>query len=1068
MNIPPPTGYYSRDESAKNFEEHLFIAGPALQSAELNEIQQRSASRLKAVADSLFRDGDIVRDAVVVVDEATGATTCSSGAVYLRGAVRGVPSASFTIPLGTVDIGIYLVETLVTATEDATLKDPASGLLNYQRAGAHRLKVEPVWGYDGDANTGDFFPIYVADNRVLRPKAPPPTIDSVAQAIAKYDRDSTGGSYVVRGMEVKALADAASNQVYSVAEGACRANGSEIEFDTSRRLTFDPAPDLKFIANEPHLSAGTASQRVDVSFTPIASITSISITKQVEETVTHGAFAGSSDALANTSVLEIVAVNQGGTWNGSSFVGGTNYVGGGTDYQLTANPVDWSPAGAEPATGSTYTVIYRYIATVSADSSDDDGFMVSDAVAGTLILVSYNQKMPRIDRIAVSETGELIWLKGVSTNYHPRPPIVPSNMLGIASIQQTWRADRPVSSDGVRVVPMQDISRMNDRIDYVLGLVAQQRLETSAQMRATGIVKGILADPFIDDSLRNAGEVQTGAIVEGVLTLPIDVTPAFADSRDSNVLSSLAFTNVPLISQTARTGSMKVNPYDAFDVPLVPPEAVLSPSVDRWTEVTENFRSTRTRLMIDLWWWWAPGRLSRRNWRRWGRWWEGRRDEEVSTITLPASTLRPITVAFTLTGFAVGETLASMTFDGVAVTPTGHAPADANGTITGQFTIPAGIPAGTKAVVFTGSGTSVAETTFTGEGTTVVENRRIRWRRWARRVDPLAETFTLASSQQITGVDLWFTAIGTSAIEVQIRETSNGVPNNTVLASTRLDPGDISLVGSTRFLFNAPLFLTGEVEYAIVVLCDDAVAACAIAELGQQDPNTLQWVTAQPFQVGVLLSSSNASTWTPHQDRDLAFQLLGAAFSETTRTIALGTVAVTSATDLAVRATVEFPTDDADVQFILTLPDASQLTVGVDQSVQLDAAITGNVSISAVLTGTAAVSPILFSDVQLLWGVVGTTGTYFSRYILAGTGTAKVIIEAFLPGSSSIEVAIKGELEGAWTVLSSPTAVQMDDGWVELTYESAALAVVSVATRLTLTGTSAARPAARNLRMLTE
>lgn len=1071
MPIPDPVGFYARDESAKNFEEHLFLAGPVLQSAELNEVQRRNASRLKAVADSLFRDGDVIRDAVVVVDEATGVATCAGGAVYLRGVVRGVPAATFTIPMGVVDIGIYLVESLVTSVEDATLKDPASGLLNYQRAGAHRLKVQPVWGYDGDANTGDFFPIYVADDRVLRPKAPPPTIDAVAQAIAKYDRDSTGGSYIVRGMEVQALPDNGANQVYSVAEGAARANGSEIEFGTSRRLTFNPAPDLKFIANEPYTSAGTAPQVVPVSFTPIANITAVSITKQVVETVTHGAFAGSSDALANTSVLSIVAVNQGGTWDGTAFVGGTNYVAT-TDYTLTSNAVNWSPAGAEPATGSTYTVVYRYIATVAPDSSTEDDLTVSGAVAGTLILVSYNQKMPRVDRIALSESGTLIWLKGVATNYNPRPPIVPSNMLSLASIQQTWRANRPVANDAVKVVPMADLSRLDDKISYVLGLVAQQRLESSAQTRASGIIKGIFTDPFLDDSLRDEGVAQTAAIVDGVLTLPIDVTPAAADSRASGTMSSLAYGHVTLIEQLARTGSMKINPYDAFDLPLVPPSAILTPSSDRWTDVTEVFKSVRTRLMIDLWWWWRPGRVDR-NWRDWGRWWDvERRRREVTTVTIPASTLRTIVVQFALASFIPAETLTSVTFDGVAVAPSGHAAATAGGAITGQFTIPAGIPAGTKEVVFTGSGGSVATAQFVGEGTTVIEFNRIRRRRWRWRVDPLAETFTLDASRQVTGVDLWFTAIGTSPIEVQIRETANGVPTGTVLTSTRLQPASINLAGaSTRFVFDAPLFLTGETEYAIVVLCDDAIAALSIAELGKQDPNTLQWVTAQPYQVGVLLSSSNASTWTPHQDRDMAFRLLGAAYTETTRTIALGTVAVTAATDLAVRGTIELPTDVADVSFVLTLPDASQITVGVDQSVRLDAAITGNVAISAVITGTADISPLLFADVQMLWGVLGTTGTYFSRYIVGGTAViAKVIIEAFLPGSSSIAVAVRGvdDAAGVYTNLTSPTAVQMDDGWVELTYTSGALTETQIATRVTLTGTTAARPAARNLRMLTE
>lgn len=1073
MNMP--SGYFDRFDDSKNYDKHLFIAGPALQSAELNEIQSRTASRLKSVADGIYRDGDIVRDAVVVVDEATGDTTCSSGAIYLRGAVRGVPAANLSLPLGTHAIGIYLVETVVDATTDVDLKDPASGQLNYQRSGAARLKVDPVWGYDTDSNTGDFFPIYIADDRVLRPKAPPPTVDAVSQAIARYDRESTGGSYVVNGMDVTILPDVGGEQAYSVASGLCRSNGSEILFRASRRLQFDPTPDLKAIANEPHLSSGTGSQRVDVSFTPIDAITGISITKQVVETVTHGAFAGSQDALANSSVLSIVAVNQGGTWNGSSFTGGTTYTAT-TDYQLTANKVDWSPAGAEPATGSTYTVVYQYISSVTADSSDDDGLYVTGAVSGTLILVSYNQKMPRLDRIAVDETGVLIWLKGTGSNYNPRPPVVPSNMLGLATISQTWRATRSITNDGVRVVPMSDIAQLNDRIDYVLGLVAQQRLESSANLRSTGVVKGVLTDPFVDESQMDAGAGSTAAIVDGMLMLANDGTIEAADSRASDVRSSLAYTNVTLIEQTARTGSMKVNPYLAFGDPLVPPKVALTPSTDRWFSVSEVTPSTKTALLNNLWAWWRPGSALKGSLelKQWG--WVNPQHNSFFSL-LPAMNLRSITVDFVISGFAVGEILSSVTFDGVSVTPSGNAPADASGQISGHFTIPANIPTGTKAVVFTGSGGHVAHGTFIGEGARVIEANRLRilnergsttfngyW------VDPLAETFTLTSSKQVTGIDLWFTAKGTSSVVVELRETANGVPTSTVIARSEVVPASIAVDGnSTRCLFGAPVFLTGGVEYAIVVLSDDAVTEVAIAELGKQDPNTQQWVTAQPYQVGVLLSSSNAQTWTAHQDRDLSFRLLGASFTETSRTIALGSVDVTAATDLAVRGTIELPNDDADVSFTLTLPDLSQVTVGVDQTVRLDAAITGTVQVAAVLTGTASISPVLFADVQLLWGVIETSGTYYSRYITGGTGiTVTVVLEAYLPGSSSLAVAIKGSEDGAWTNLTSPTAVQMDDGWVELTYTSASRTDDSTAVRLTLGGGAASRPAARNLRMFTQ
>ena len=123
-----PDQYYQRFDPAKNYEEHLFLANRPLQSAEFNELQKHAAYRLRTIADALFKDGDVIRDAQVTVDKDTGSVTCESGAVYISGAVRGVPSANFTIPVsGTVAIGVRLIESVITSVEDPELLDPAAG-----------------------------------------------------------------------------------------------------------------------------------------------------------------------------------------------------------------------------------------------------------------------------------------------------------------------------------------------------------------------------------------------------------------------------------------------------------------------------------------------------------------------------------------------------------------------------------------------------------------------------------------------------------------------------------------------------------------------------------------------------------------------------------------------------------------------------------------------------------------------------------------------------------------------------------------------------------------------------
>lgn len=644
MNTQMPANYYNRHDPAQHYEQHLFVPG-AVQTAEFNELQSHMHDRLRGVADALFRDGDVVRDARIVVNADTGATTCESGAIYLRGAVRGVAPASLSVPtLGVIAVGIYLRESVVTYLEDPALRDPAVGTRNYMEPGAARLKVEPVWGWSGDGQAGEFYPVYTVEDGVVRAKEPPPQLDSVTQALARYDRDSAGGSYVVSGLSVAAAADLpGGEQVYTVAEGRARVAGYGVELTTSRRLVHATAPDLRFIDSEPHTSTTAGSQRITLDRAPVGEITQVRITAERTVALTHGGYTGAKDPLPDTSVLSIVSVSQ----------LGTTYIPG-SDYKLTAGQVDWSLTGAEPAPGSAYSVTYRYIATVAPSAVDDTGCTVTGAIPDTLVLVSYTQKLPRIDRLCLDQDGAFVWLHGVAADWNPAPPAVPGNLLPLATVRQTWTAERTVVNDGVRTVSMADLAGINQRLDSVMGLIAQQRLESDIHLREAGAKRGLFTDPFRDDSQRDAGIEQGAAVVGGELTLPIaaSVAPMGSDLAQP---ATPAFSLVTVLEQPLRTGEMKVNPYQAFD-PL-PAVVTLTPAVDRWTDISTSWASPLTeRLTV------GSGNASTTS--------STTQNVLLSSSQRAAETLRPIAVQFNLSGFGPGEALASLTFDGLAVTPT--------------------------------------------------------------------------------------------------------------------------------------------------------------------------------------------------------------------------------------------------------------------------------------------------------------------------------------------------------------------------------------------------------------
>lgn len=656
-------GYYNRSEAeqAKGYERHEFLAGRVLQSAELNEVQAYATNRIKALGDALYKDGDIVRDARAIVDQQTGVTQLESGAVYLRGTVRGVPSGKITIPVtGTVVIGIYLNENIVTEAEDTDLLDPARETRSYQEPGAARLQIIPQWGYQGDGmSDGEFFPIYYVDDGQLRAKEAPPQLDSVSQAIARYDRDSTGSSYIVSGMQVTALNDMEDGtQVYSVKDGRARINGFGVSLSTSRRLEYPAQPDLRYIDSEPHASSVVGAQRVNLDRTPISQITQVRITAEKTASLVHGTFSGAQDPLPDTSVIEIVSVSQ----------ADKTYVKD-VDYKLTSGKVDWSLSGDEPSPGTTYSVTYRYITSVEPTNVDSTGFTVEGAVSGTLILTNYYVKLPRIDRLCMDENGAFLWVQGVATDYDPVRPQVQSNVLAICQIYQTWDGNRRIVNDGVRVVTMNEIEGMNSRLDNLTDLVAQQKLVSDIGTRESAAKKGMFVDPFIDDSQRDQGISQTAAVLGYGLTLPIE-GDAVSVSTDVSGPTSCEFTLEPVLSQTSRTGDMKINPYMAFTVPAKP--VTLTPNVDRWTETQTTWLSATTqKFIVD------NAIKDAYHYRLYGTnlaGWPSYTTSTTQTVLVRSTTsrienLRQIDVKFEATGFGPGEQLVSLKFDGITVTP---------------------------------------------------------------------------------------------------------------------------------------------------------------------------------------------------------------------------------------------------------------------------------------------------------------------------------------------------------------------------------------------------------------
>ena len=248
-----------------------------------------------------------------------------------------------------------------------------------------------------------------------------------------------------------------------------------------------------------------------------------------------------------------------------------------------------------------------------------------------------------------------MWLNGVAAEWNPKPPAVPLGVLPIATVVQTWTGDRRVVNDGVRVVPMNELAALQDKIDWVAERLAEQQLSSDVNTRESGAKNGVFVDPFLSDEMRDQGTEQTAAIFDGELTIQINSVDVRLASTDVAAPTALNFTLEPALQQLSRTGSMKVNPYMAFDP--IPAAVTLTPALDRWTETSTSWTSPITRRLTV-----GSGNASSTS--------ESTQNVLLSTTSRAAEFLRQIDVQFRLSGFGPNETLSAVTFDGIAVTPT--------------------------------------------------------------------------------------------------------------------------------------------------------------------------------------------------------------------------------------------------------------------------------------------------------------------------------------------------------------------------------------------------------------
>lgn len=161
---------------------------------------------------------------------------------------------------------------------------------------------------------------------------------------------------------------------------------------------------------------------------------------------------------------------------------------------------------------------------------------------------------------------------------------------------------------------------------------------------------------------------------------------------------------------------------------------------------------------------------------------------------------------------------------------------------------------------------------------------------------PLAQTFKVTNSTGavITGVGLYFyskPAAGNLPVSVELRPvTESGFPSSRyVYPGTKVSkaPSEISVSTSfdgtsneTKFSFNEPVYIPPNTEVALVISSNATPGDYQlwVAEMGEYlFGSTQKRITSQPNS-GSFFSSSNNTTWTAEQLKDIAFKVYRANF----------------------------------------------------------------------------------------------------------------------------------------------------------------------------------------------
>lgn len=383
-----------------------------------------------------------------------------------------------------------------------------------------------------------------------------------------------------------------------------------------------------------------------------------------------------------------------------------------------------------------------------------------------------------------------------------------------------------------------------------------------------------------------------------------------------------------------------------------------------------------------------------------------------------------------------------------------------------KFTIPEGIPCGTVDVEvnninneggtrFSAQGRRqiVQDTVFRTVTTTQVRTHTTVVTDYTTITtihDPLAESFFVEEDCVLTQLGLFFSEKDDAKnLIIEIRDLNNGYPSSNILHQQVVDCDDVVVDENgqkeTVITLSQPIYLEGNSSYCFVIVSDSNRYKMWTGKLGGVDEHSFEGVrqlVSQPYTEGVMFSSSNAQTWTAHQEQDLKFRLYRAKFSEV-GTILYPDATMEDATALVLAAqTADYENQGVNWYYQLIGEDENEkrvwLPIETFNYMDLDR-ISRKIALKCELhTKKDTLSPFLnVESVNLIYYNNDNKGAYISRQVVMEQefNTLQLSVEGYTPDTTEFKVWWTNQDDNTgWTELTEPTVAPVDQYFSRYTF----------------------------------